>query len=188
MLQCKCNPLLSHSNLLTHDDVIKRKHFPRYWPFVRGIHRSLVNSPYKGQWRGALMFSLIGVWRNGWANNGDAGDSSPFRPHYDVNVMNFPFSTMNHCTMGAQRIQFTQLIFNPPVSLVERLLSKPVTLREADISYQRYNRLTHFLAVIAIIWRHCITGRSIHIFEQCDGNIVLGVNSLKVILSMFIFL
>ena len=23
-----------------HDDVIKRKHFSRYWPFVRGIHRS----------------------------------------------------------------------------------------------------------------------------------------------------
>ena len=42
-----------------HDDVIKWKHFPRYWPFVRGIHRSPVNSPHKGQWRGALMFSLI---------------------------------------------------------------------------------------------------------------------------------
>ena len=38
-----------------HDDVIKWKHFPRYWPFVRGIHRSPVNSPHKGQWRGALM-------------------------------------------------------------------------------------------------------------------------------------
>ena len=25
---------------ITHDDVIKWKHFPRYWPFVRGIHRS----------------------------------------------------------------------------------------------------------------------------------------------------
>ena len=25
---------------LHHDDVIKWKHFPRYWPFVRGIHRS----------------------------------------------------------------------------------------------------------------------------------------------------
>ena len=24
----------------SHDDVIKWKHFPRYWPFVRGIHRS----------------------------------------------------------------------------------------------------------------------------------------------------
>ena len=39
-----------------HDDVIKWKHFPRYWPFVRGIHRSPVNSPHKGQWRGALVF------------------------------------------------------------------------------------------------------------------------------------
>ena len=43
----------------SHDDVIKWKHFPRYWPFVRGIHRSPVNSPHKGQWRGALMFSLM---------------------------------------------------------------------------------------------------------------------------------
>ena len=41
-----------------HDDVIKWKHFPRYCPIVRGIHRSPVNSPHKGQWRGALMFSF----------------------------------------------------------------------------------------------------------------------------------
>ena len=41
----------------SHDDVIKWKHIPRYWPFVRGIHRSPVNSPHKGQWRKALMFS-----------------------------------------------------------------------------------------------------------------------------------
>ena len=40
------------------DDVIKWKHFPRHWSFVRGIHRSPVNSPHKGQWRGALMFSF----------------------------------------------------------------------------------------------------------------------------------
>ena len=29
------------------------------WPFVWGIHRSPVNSPHKGQWRWALMFSLM---------------------------------------------------------------------------------------------------------------------------------
>ena len=29
-----------------HDDVIKWKYFARYWPFVRGIHRSPVNSPH----------------------------------------------------------------------------------------------------------------------------------------------
>ena len=37
-----------------HDDVMKCKHFPRYWPIVRGIHRLLVNSPHKGQWRTRL--------------------------------------------------------------------------------------------------------------------------------------
>ena len=57
-----------------HDDVIKWKHFPRYWPFLRGIHRSPVNSPHKGQWRGALMFTLICVWINGWVNNREVGD------------------------------------------------------------------------------------------------------------------
>ena len=41
-----------------HDDVIKWKHFPRYWQFVRGIHRSPVNSPHKGQSRGAIFFDL----------------------------------------------------------------------------------------------------------------------------------
>ena len=35
--------------LYTHDDVIKWKHFQRYWTFVRGIHRPPVNSPHKGQ-------------------------------------------------------------------------------------------------------------------------------------------
>ena len=48
-----------------HDDVIKLKHLPRCWPFVWGIHRSPLNSPHKGQWRGTLMFSLICVWING---------------------------------------------------------------------------------------------------------------------------
>ena len=42
--------------------MIKWKHFPRNWPFVRRIYRSPVNSQHKGQWRGALMFSLIGAW------------------------------------------------------------------------------------------------------------------------------
>ena len=70
-----------------HDDVIKWKHFPRNWPFVQGIHRSRVNSPHKGQWRGALMFSLIGVWINACVNNREAGDLRRYRAHYDVTVM-----------------------------------------------------------------------------------------------------
>ena len=75
------------TGLQFHDDVIKWKHFPRYWPFERGIHRSPVNSPHKGQWRGALVFSLICVWINGCVNNREAGDWRCYRAHYDVIVM-----------------------------------------------------------------------------------------------------
>ena len=70
-----------------HDDIIKWKHFPRYWPFVRVIHRSPVNSPHKGQWCGSLMFSLICFWINGWVNNREAGDLRRYHAHYDVTVM-----------------------------------------------------------------------------------------------------
>ena len=46
-----------------------------------------VNSPHRGQWRGALMFTLICVWINGWVNNREAGDLRRYRGHYDVTVM-----------------------------------------------------------------------------------------------------
>ena len=74
---------------INHDDVIKWKYFPRNWPFVREIHRSPVNFPHKGQWRGALMFSLIYTWINDWVNNREAGDLRRQHGHYDVIVMLF---------------------------------------------------------------------------------------------------
>ena len=41
----------------------------------------------KGQWRGALMFSLIYAWTNAWVNNREAGDLRRYRVHFDVTVM-----------------------------------------------------------------------------------------------------
>ena len=69
-----------------HDDVIKWKHFHCYWPFVRETIR-LHATGHKGQWRGALVFSLICAWTNNWANNRDVGDLRRYRAHYDVTVM-----------------------------------------------------------------------------------------------------
>ena len=46
-----------------------------------------VNSPHKVQWRGAIIFSLICVWINGWVNNREAGDLRRYRTHYDVTVI-----------------------------------------------------------------------------------------------------
>ena len=70
---------------IPHDDIIKWKHFPRYWPFVQQMHRSPVNSPHKGQWCRILMFSLICTWINSWVNNCD--DLRHHHAHYDVTVM-----------------------------------------------------------------------------------------------------
>ena len=84
---------ISNPALIEHDDVIQWKHFPRNWSFLWEIHGSPVNSLHKGQWRGALMFSLICAWINGWVNYREAGDLRRHRSHYNVTVMTFSCMT-----------------------------------------------------------------------------------------------
>ena len=81
---CTANVVAVLCDVLAHDDVIKWKHFPRFWSF----------SLHKGQLRGAFMFSLICAWINGWVNNGEAGDVRRHRAHYDVTVMYFQCCTV----------------------------------------------------------------------------------------------
>ena len=78
---------ITRPEFVTYDDLIKWKHFLRYWRIVLGIHRSPVNFPHKGQWRAALMFSLICIWIDVWVNNWDTGDLRCHGTHYDVTVM-----------------------------------------------------------------------------------------------------
>ena len=54
---------------------------------VRGIHWSPVNSPHKGQWRGAWMFYFTCAWTNIWVNNRVAGDLRRHWAHCDYIVM-----------------------------------------------------------------------------------------------------
>ena len=44
------------------------------------------DSPHKDKRRGALIFSLICAWIDGWVNNREAGDVIRHRAHYDVTV------------------------------------------------------------------------------------------------------
>ena len=102
-----------------HDDVIKWKHFPRYWLFVWGIHRSPVNPPHKGQWRGPLMFTFICVW----INNREAGDLRRYRDHYDITLMSSMRISYYHQTKifscnGNNVIAFT---IGPPSQLLIRV-------------------------------------------------------------------
>ena len=83
-----------------HDDVIKWKHFPRYWAFMWRINRSPVNSSRRPV---TLNFdvSLICAWTNGWVNSRGAGDLRRNCTLNDGNVMKyyhlwFSWSYFNH--------------------------------------------------------------------------------------------
>ena len=68
-----------------HDNyVIKLKIFRLTIPWG---HLSPVNSPHKGKWHGALMFSLICARTNSWANHRDAGDLRRHHAHIVVSVI-----------------------------------------------------------------------------------------------------
>ena len=109
----------------------KWKHFLSYWPFVRGIHRSPVNSPHKGQWRGALMFSLIYDWINDWVNSCEAGDLRRYRVHHYITVMQ-PWLTVIKSKRSAQfRVKsINGKLFNKwrIIRLLESAIGKPCIL------------------------------------------------------------
>ena len=91
-----------HHPLIQHCDLLMTKkvpgHLQSWWrhqietisallALCAGNSPVPVNSLHKGQWRGALMFSLICAWINDWVNNREAGDLRRQRGHYDVIVM-----------------------------------------------------------------------------------------------------
>ena len=145
------------------------KTLPRYWPSVRGIHRSPVNSPHKGQWRGALMFSLICARTNGWANHRHAGDLRRHLIHNDVTVMSGYTSTFlqyrttnstSHC------FKFTTAALNilrpiqkewPPFCRRQFQVSFPGLIlwifNEISLKYVPYGPIVHMTALVQIMAR-----------------------------------
>ena len=119
-----------------HDDVIKWKHLARYWYFVWGIHWSPVNSPHKGQWRGALMFS-ISTWTNDWLHNRDAGDLGR--------------SLWRHCNVTGEAEQIDHLVQDCSLALNHRSMTSHVDIIctiVSRITYLQYYKLqswTHFV-------------------------------------------
>ena len=132
--------------LYIHDDVIKWKHFPRNWPFVREIHRSPVNFTHKGQWRGALIFSLIYPWINDWVNNREAGDLRRQHGHYDVIVMIQP------CVLDWYPIRYTANPFLETLNCFEHV---------SGITIKICYRL--LLLSCAMIWKSLLVNMQLHL-------------------------
>ena len=79
-----------------HNNVIKWKRFPSYWPLVRGIRRSPVeDSPHKGPVTHVLMFFDVV-----YTNNRVTGDLRRQDAHCDVTVMLFHYESRLQCHKG----------------------------------------------------------------------------------------
>ena len=139
------------------------KHFPRYWPFVRRIHRSPVNSPHKGQWRGALMFSLICTRINGWVNNGETGDLRRYRAHYDVTVMgctNLGRAEGADCTPHTKRSWQPDVVGCQYFALFIIMLFKEQLIFRNE-KYKLFIKCLHYSTTFSCMWycgdvRECI--------------------------------
>ena len=80
-----------------YDDVIKWKHFLRYWPFVRGIHRSPVNSPQRPVTRSfGVFFDLRQNKRLSTQSRRELFET-PLRPlWHHCNGIQFPCDWLSH--------------------------------------------------------------------------------------------
>ena len=93
--------------------------------FERGIRWSSVDSPHKCQWRGALIFSLIYAWTNGWANTRDAEDLGSHCAHYEVTVMSNITTTRQSATKNRKcliTMLYIGIYFPTPTSYSESFI------------------------------------------------------------------
>ena len=116
--------LWPHASHTYHDDVIKWNHFPRYWPFMRGIHRWIPST--KASDAELWLFFFICAWINDWVNNREAGDLRRHRTHYDINVMIFvwKYNIRNTNKATARLLQYIRLICIR-FGIIENILSSP---------------------------------------------------------------
>ena len=167
-----------------HDDVITWKHFPRYWPFLR----SPVNSPHKGQWRGALMFSLICARINSWVNTGEAGYLRRHRGHYDVIVM-FTRNWQRPTTTEVPRSS-RYVVDNPSSSSVVKLFYKYVYLRHlGTLLKQETHTWTQILLKTIFFINWVLDGRcywNITFDTCCNVQVLAHIVTYKITISFHI--
>ena len=88
---------ISSSRFISSSSHEDNKHFPHYWPFVRGIHQSAVDCPYKGPVTQVLVPSSMLALTNCWRNSQVA---SAFRCHVIVQVI----ALANELSMGSAHL------------------------------------------------------------------------------------
>ena len=141
----------------------RNRNFSVLLAFVRGIHHSPLDSPHIGQWRGALMFSLICAWTNGWANNRDDGDLRHHRNHYDVTVIGrcwYYFEVLTQMSISFLAISLTgysfyrRMAYVKLVDILMNLSSLCYLLRKLSTFGSAYD--THFVDMVAFSFQSTV--------------------------------
>ena len=161
---------------------------------VREIHRSLVNSPHKGQWRGALMFSLICTWRNGCAINRDASDLKHHRAHYNVTIMFIRVYNqdvrLSSCCLGLCQCMHKALSSLFPTSVGEIRKDTLPTLQICDKNqsvHHKSNKNWHTGLKLNIKALKAI--QQAHRNTICQPNMVkFDINRIRIYIALSVFL
>ena len=120
-------------------------------PLCGEFYRSPVNSPHKGQWRGALMFLWSAPWINGWVNNRKACDLRRYRAHYDVIVMGgAKLASMHYGIATPCDIKFFLPIHHPAIKIASacwgcKELSKSFLRKAVSFIHKTECILAHML-------------------------------------------
>ena len=124
-----------------------------------------MNSPHKGQWRGALMFSLICVWINDWVSNRETGDLRRHRGHYDVIVMIIQNRPSNVVAFGIYNVSSKQNK-SQKRKATSKYSTRPVYKLSWLFSIQPY----FWLACFVYKWSlQCQKGHAIRRVLPCDN-------------------
>ena len=100
-LNYRRDPVESRCTLsINHDYVIKWKHVPRNWPFLRGIHQSPVHCPLKASDAELWCF----LWSEKKTRLIKQSKGCCHRAHYDVIVMSIWYSDTKACNHTAASI------------------------------------------------------------------------------------
>ena len=142
--------------------------------------------PHKGQWRGALMFSLISAWINSWVNNREAGDFRRHRAHYDVIVMRQPSSLWRRLSHGTkhQSLRATTTLKSPPpppppdkMAVISQTIISDAFVNEMFciwlIGYCKIGRSR------PCAWTICVTNRLSHSQDRTSTSLAIFPSQFK---------